>query len=181
MKCRRIASIADVDNASLYNSARDVVLSDALFTQMRAGYFRYLSRTLSLQQKEVLPVSRPRSAAALLADRTRALDELSAIDKRLKEELDKANQANNDADRMAIVAGLAGMASSIVQGVDADKSGKNSDASATPPKVTTSTSVKRIPGPSGAIIEILRNRIEIEGKVLLNDRKVGITCRRMVT
>jgi hypothetical protein len=161
-------SVATVDNDSLYRSARDVILNDGLFVQMKASLYRYaLTNMIAAGERNATSKESKQAAAKLLSERKEALEALNAIDGRLNEALELAKKANRDADIFAITATLAGAGASILQATTSNPGNqKPADSS-----VTTTTERKSTA--SGAIIELVRQRVEVGGKVLKSDEEVG--------
>jgi hypothetical protein len=169
--------VSSVDYSSLYCSARDVVLNKSLLTQMKAEAYRFaLSNMIAVAERNATSEEARAAASHLLDERNKALKELNDIDERLRNELDSASNANRDADKFALGAALSGMGSSILQNVQSAGEPSTSEPTSTSePKGVQSSSVslQRVETPSGAVIELLKQRVEIEGRVLESDAKVG--------
>jgi hypothetical protein len=76
---------------------------------------------------------------------------MQSINDRLKEALDAASRANADADRIALVAGLAGTASNVLSSYQGQAAEKQ---------------------PSPATIELLRQRVDIETNMQTNETNI---------
>jgi hypothetical protein len=160
-------SIAEVDHDTLYKSARDIVLNNGLFEQMKASAYRNaLSDMIRAAERSATSREAQRAAAQLLAERNEQIGKLMKIDADLQKELDKAKKANNDADKFALAATLAGAGSSIVQASEPPQKSNSSD-------IKAETSTQQISTPSGVILQKIRQRIAIENQVILNDQQIG--------
>jgi hypothetical protein len=165
-------SVAGIDHDSLYQSARDIILNDGLFMQMKASAYRMaLTDMIRAAERSATTRDSKKVAGQLLSQREDALRQLDKIDNELRAELEKAKQANNDADQFALAATLAGAGASIISASQTNSvSEKKEGTSVSEKKEGT---YQRIETPSGAVLEMIRIRVEKEGPVFENDHQAG--------
>ncbi|NKQ88714.1 hypothetical protein [Rhizobium ruizarguesonis] len=159
-------TIAEISNERLHRSARDIVLNEGLSMQVSAAAYRHsLSTMIEAAERTAATKEAKEAAARLRGDRVQALKKLEEIDSELRRELEKAKEANRDADVFAIGAGLAGAGSSILQASSSRTNSKQIDGSTAELKLRQT--------PSGNVIQMLQHRVTVEGEVLKSDVQVG--------
>jgi hypothetical protein len=162
-------SIASVDHDSLYRSARRVYLDSALYKQKKAGvYLDILTTMISVAERNAKSIKAKQEAAKLRDERDTALKELDDIDQTLNLELQRADAANKDADKAALVQTLAGAGASVLN--SAGYSGRTPDGKKD--NVTVVDKNQTVKVPSDSVIHVIERRVEVEGQVVRSNAEI---------
>lgn len=154
-------AVSRLNSDTLGRNARSMYLDQARFEQLKAeAYRRALEDTVRVVELRGRDANTRAEAVKLRVARDEALKSLEEIDSSLRTELDKARKANRDADVAAIVAALAGAAASYAE-------------NAQQPNVSTTVKVDQVNTASDGVLQIIKQRLSVEGKIKESDVQMG--------